>query len=413
VPESATSMAEAPSPHLRFVARQPIFDTGNSIFGYEILFRDGWSNSFGAQDVDQACRSTLDTSLIYGIQDLCGGSRAFLNCTLDALLHNYFSFLGPDHTVVELLETIPADDRVLRAGESLRQSGYTLALDDWVEGDPREILLPIANILKVDWPRVSTEGRRRIADRFCHAGKLLLAEKVETKADVDEARTLGYLYFQGFFFQKPVVLSVREVPPSKLPYLLLLREASRTVLDLKAIEKIIKSDASLCYRLLRYLNSSLFGFSSEIRSVKHALLVLGERPLRKWITLVVSLAANQDSSGELVRVALTRGHFGELLSQQMQSDHDLFFLGLFSLMDTILGVSMAAILEQVPVESTLKDALLGQPGPLEPVLELMSAQECGNWDLFKDAVARLHLNEEHVSDAYWEAVAWARRLSAV
>jgi EAL and modified HD-GYP domain-containing signal transduction protein len=405
-------MAQAPSPHLRFVARQPIFDTGNSIFGYEILFRDGWTNSFGAQDVDHACRSTLDTSLIYGIQDLCGGARAFLNCTLDALLQNYFAFLRPEHIVVELLETIPADDRALRACESLRQSGYTLALDDWVENDPRHLLLPACNILKVDWPRVSPGGRRRIADRFGHAGKLLLAEKVETQADVDDARALGYHYFQGFFFQRPVVVSVREVPPGKLPYLLLLREAARPVIDLKAIEKIIKTDASLCYRLLRYLNSSLFGFSSEIRSVKHALLVLGERPLRKWITLVVSLAASQDTSGELVRVALTRGHFGELLSQQLNSGHDLFFLGLFSLMDTILGVSMAAILEQVPVEHSLKDALLGEPGPLEPVLELMIAQECGNWDLFKDAAARLNLDEEHVSDAYWEAVAWAHRLSS-
>src|SRR5438477_9208565 len=124
---------------------------------------------------------------------------------------------------------------------------------------------------------------------------------------------------------------------------------SKPELEPRKIENAIKGEAALCYRLLRYMNSAVFGFANEIHSVRHALSMLGEREVRRWVRLVVTLAAGQEKSSELVLSALVRARFCELLSPKVQhGDSDLFLLGLLSLMDAILEIPMAEVLDKVP-----------------------------------------------------------------
>jgi c-di-GMP-related signal transduction protein len=238
----------------------------------------------------------------------------------------------------------------------------------------------------------------------------MLAEKVETREQFVAAKQAGFSYFQGYFFQRPQVLQARDIPANRLNYLRLMQAISHENVEPRQIEQIVKSEASLCYRLLRYLNSPVFGFYSEIQSVRHALAILGEREVRRWIRLVATLTVAQDKSNELVLSALVRARFCELLAPQLRHDEsDLFLLGLLSLLDTILDLAMFSILEQIPVDRETKAVLLGQPSELSPLYELVVARESGQWEKTELLSTQLSLPESFIAESFWKATEWANQ----
>jgi len=395
----------------RYVARQPIFDRDEEVFGYELLFRDGLHNAFTG-DRDEASRATLDRSLLMGLDVLCDGRRAFVNCTRDTLIKGLVTLLPSTSTVVEVLESVPADQDVISACHDLKQAGYMIALDDFVADDHREPMAELADIIKVDMQLTTEEQRSELVRRFGPWKCRMLAEKVETQRDFLRARDVGFVYFQGYFFRRPEMLSTRDMPANRLNYLRMLQEVSRLDLDVPALEKLVKSETSVCYRLLRYLNSAIFGFKSEVHSVRHALAILGERDVRKWVRLVAAVGAGQDKTSDLVLSALVRGRFGELLGPLVpHGESDLFLLGLLSLIDVMLEMSMSDVLERIPLDAATKAALLGQPSTLGPVFQLMLAHESGEWDAAASLCESLHLPPEEIAERYWQAQQWARELS--
>jgi c-di-GMP-related signal transduction protein len=402
----------APRPGTHFVARQPILTTDEKVFGYELLFRDGIENFFRSPDSDAASRSTLNTSMLLGLDVLCDGRRAFVNCTRDILLKDYVTLLPAGQTVVEILETVSADELVVAACRRLKEAGYMIALDDFAINDPREALTDLADIIKVDLRASSTADAAAMVKRYGPWRCRLLAEKVETREEFIASKKAGFLYFQGYFFRRPEILTAHEIPANRLNYLRMLTAVSQPELDVRAIENLVKGEASLCYRLLRYLNSAAFGFASEIHSVRHALSILGENEVRRWIRLVASLGAGQDKSSDLVLAALVRARFCELLSPKIQhGDSDLFLMGMLSLMDTILEIPMRQVLDNVPIDQESKAALLGVTGRLWPFYQLMLAQESGEWTAVKKLTSQLQLSENDASEAYWQAMQWARQVS--
>jgi len=402
-----------PPPGTQFVARQPILTTDEKVFGYELLFRDGIEDFFRNPDFDAASRSTLNTSMLLGLDVLCDGRRAFVNCTRDILLKDYVTLLPAGQTVVEILETVPADDLVIAACRRLKEAGYMIALDDFVVDDPRDVLTDLADIIKVDLRATSADDAAAMVQRYGPWRCRLLAEKVETREEFLASKKAGFLYFQGYFFRRPEILTAHEIPANRLNYLRMLTAVSQPELDVREIENLVKGEASLCYRLLRYLNSAAFGFAAEIHSVRHALSILGEREVRRWIRLVASLGAGQDKSSDLVLAALVRARFCELLSPKIQhGDSDLFLMGMLSLMDTILEIPMRQVLDNVPIDQECKAALLGVTSHLRPFYQLMLAQESGEWPAVKELTAQLKLTEGDVSTSYWQAMQWARQVSS-
>ena len=397
---------------LRYVARQPIFDREQKVFGYELLFRDGLENAFSG-DTDEASRATLDRSLLMGLDVLCDGRRAFVNCTRDTLIKGLVTLLPSCSTVVEILENVPADPDVLAACRNLKEAGYTIALDDYVANDPRTGLAEMADIIKVEMQLTTPAEREVIVKSFGRWRQRMLAEKIETHADFLRARDQGFVYFQGYFFRRPEMMNTLDLPANHLNYLRMLQEVSRPELDVKGLEKLIKSEASVCYRLLRYLNSAMFGFKNEIHSVRHALSILGERDLRRWVRLVAAVGAGQEKTSDLVLSALVRGRFGELLSNHIRhGESDLFLLGLLSLIDAMLETPMEEVLEKIPLDHETKAVLLGQPSALRPVFQLMLAHESGEWQAAAALSEALHLDPEEVASFYWQAQQWAREVSA-
>jgi EAL and modified HD-GYP domain-containing signal transduction protein len=240
----------------------------------------------------------------------------------------------------------------------------------------------------------------------------MLAEKIETHAEFMRARDQGFVYFQGYFFRRPEMINTHDMPANRMNYLRLLQEASRPELELGALEKLIKAEASVCYRLLRYLNSAAFGLQSEIHSVRHALSMLGERDVRRWVRLVAAVGAGQEKTSDLVLSAMVRGRFGELLSPLVQhGESDLFLLGLLSLIDAMMEMPMAEVLEKIPLDQATKAVLLGQASVLRPVFQLMLAHESGEWEAAAELSRSLQLDSAEVAGFYWVAQKWAREVS--
>ena len=405
---AATSLAVAGQ---RFVARQPILDRAQKVIGYELLFRNGIEDFFNA-DPELAARATLDSSLLFGLETLCRHTRAFVNCTRDILLKDLATVLPPDQTVVEILETVEPEDRVVAACQRLKKSGYLIALDDFAPDDMRVPLAPYADIIKVDVRATNGDEQARILHSFGSASCKLLAEKVETHGEFESTRKMGFIYFQGYFFFKPELVAGREVPASRVRQLRLLELVSRPELDLRELEKALKLETSICYRLLRYLNSPIFGFALEIKSVRHAMAVLGERELRRWIRMVVALGMAEQRCSELIILGLARARFCEFLSEHLKSSHDLFFMGLLSTMDAILEIDMNTLLEQLPIEHVIKDTLLSRETPLRPLYRLMLAYESGEWAEASALARQVGLSDERVADAWWQALTWAQEVAS-
>ncbi len=400
-------------PHAtRFVARQPIFTRDERVFGYELLFREGLEACFSGTDVDAASRSTLDSSLLMGLDVLCGGTYAFINCTRETLLKGHVKLLPPKATVIEILETVEPAPEIEAACRALKNSGYLLALDDFTANDPRTVLTKLVDLIKLDLIATPRDQWQKMVTRYAPRIQML-AEKVETREDFVLTRSMGFTYFQGYFFQRPVIVSATEVPPSQLNYVRMLHVVHQSQIDFPRLEALIKQEASLCYRLLRYLNSAAFGFAREIRSVRHALSMLGENEIRRWISLAATVGAGQQRPAELLQTALVRAHFCELVSGQLQrGETEYFLLGLLSLIDAILGMPMSVILQGVPLDREIKAALLGTPGRLRPLYDLMLAQENADWPKCSEIADRFHIPEQEIADAYLQSVRWAREVTA-
>lgn len=394
-----------------FVGRQPIFDHNLDVYGYELLFRSGKENHFTGEDGDQATRVTVGNSLnILGLGDVVGAKRVFFNITRTLLLEEMYSVLPADRTVVELLETVEIDDEVIAACGRLREEGYLLALDDFVFGEEYRSLLAMADFVKVDFMATSREQRRSLVEEFGRPGLAFLAERIEKPEEFEEAVALGYRYYQGYFFCKPKIIEGRDISGTKHKYLLLLQASQGSEIDFDQIEQIIKSDGSLSVKLLRYLNSAGAGVREKITSIKQSLVLLGERPLRKWASLLALTCLADDKPSELIRTSLARGQFCELLCEDLGlggRQLDLFMLGLLSALDALLDCPLSDVLPHLPLANDVKATLLGDSTALGKVHMLVLACERGDWKAGTMLGRLLGLPEQRVAEVYAESLRWA------
>lgn len=400
-----------------FIARQPIFDVRRDVVGYELLFRKGLSNHFAQIDGNEATRQVLlNTFVLFGQLRLTGGKPAFINFTRDILLNDLVRLFPPGSVVVELLEDIPSDKEVVAACRSLKASGYSLALDDVIDLEPYGELLDMVDIVKVDLLALKPENRSALVKDLKKLGVRMLAEKVETYDELRRVIDEGFSLFQGYFFARPEVLHRRDVPGNRTQYLRLLRELRKADCDVNALERIIKQDVSLSYRLLKYVNAPLFGLRSECRSVRHALTLLGERDVRRWTTLAVLSAAAPEKPPELLEVALMRARFCEMLATMVEQGgaeaaETMFLVGLFSVLDALLDIPLEDAIREAGVPSCVESALLGVPSPWRSLLELVLVYERGDWNAVTRVLDALGIEPGTVARVFVDAVDWARRAS--
>lgn len=394
-----------------YAARQPILDRDKTLFGYELLFRDGVENAFPNIDGDEATSKMIEGSqFAFGLDDFLGDKPGFINFTLETLVKKYPSMLPKEQVVVEILETVQPGKRLLIECQQLKEQGYTLALDDYEHKTVWRHFYPYIDIIKIDFRTTNItqiEEIKQAIAAFPHIK--LLAEKVETNAEFQQALEQGFSYFQGFFFSKPEMMQTRALSPSQLALAELLYETSKADMDLASIAEVFKRDVTLSYKLLRYSNSAIFRRRAEIETIKHAIVVLGQAELKKFLSLLFTAQISTDKPAELMRLAMTRANFAESLAALGRNValEKAFLTGMMSLMDAILDEPIDSVMEKLPLAHEIKDALIHKTGILASYLQLIQCYENADWTQANHIIAELKLDPDKIPDAYHHAVQWA------
>lgn len=388
-----------------FLARQPIFDTKLRVVAYEILYRSGNKNIYDLSiDGDLATTSVVVDALVnFGIRRLTNGQMAFINFTRKLLLEDLPTLFEKDSLTVEILETLEVDDALVNKCKELKDKGYVLALDDFTGDDTFDRIMPYIDIIKVDFQVLKSEGRRYIADKYKRMGVKMLAEKVETQYDYEEALRMGYQLFQGYFFERPVMCKAKSIQTSTYSYLEILKETTNEEPDFNRLADIIRKDFSLTYKLLRLINSPAFYTVGVVTSINHALTLLGLNEIRKWTTLIMLRDLSSGKPDELVRVSLVRAIFAEKLAGLLglkSRETEAFLLGLFSLVDTIMEKPLFEIIEPLPLRDDLKGALLGVQNSFHDILMILKHYEQGNWDVVIDLAKTRGVHYTAIADLY-------------
>jgi len=400
-----------------YAARQPILDAQKNLFAYELLFRDGVDNVFPNIDEDEATSRIIEgTQISVGIEQFTDKKPAFINFTLETILKNYPTMMAPEAVVVEILETVQPGKRLLNAVKELKERGYTIALDDYEHKPVWRHFFPFVDIIKFDLRAMSLE---QIGDIIKELGAFphikLLAEKVETVEEFERCKKMGFHYFQGYFFSRPELVKAKSLSPAQMTLAELLYETSAESVDLPKVTQIFERDINLSYKLLRYTNSAAFKRRAEISTIKQALVVLGQHELKKFLSLLFTAQVNNEKPDELLKMAMVRARFCELLAKQenTQDSGMAFLTGMMSLIDAILDESIEKVMEQLPLAAEIKAALISGEGKLAQFLTLAKAYECGDWQQESELEGMLKFEGEQVPNIYSEAINWAMEQNSV
>lgn len=398
------------------VARQAIFDSRRHLYGYELLFRsDAARNEFDGTEAAAATMQVLANTLMsIGAEALLGGKRSFVNFDHRLLAENMHLTLPRESLVIEILETVAPTDDLVALCQSIRQQGYTLALDDFADKPAFAPLVGLADVIKVDLRVSSRDQQEKMLRIYKPRGVQMLAEKVETYDEYEWARRAGYDLFQGYFFARPEMVRSQEIPTVITACLRLLREVQEPELDFRRLEGLIREDVSLTYKLLRYANSALFK-RGDIRSIHAALVALGEDHIRRWVTLATLPKLATNKPGELLKLSLLRARFCERLAELAHSDgsNQAFLVGMFSLLDALTDQPLQEALRAMNLGKRVTEAVLGT-GPQQDFLtglfQLICCYERGDWEQLAKLAQRCGISTAAIGEAYLDSTAWAEQV---
>lgn len=397
-----------------FMARQPILDKNRHVFGYELLFRTGFENFCrSTTDSDVASSSVISNAFMQmGMKTVRGHQKMFLNFSRAMLLSEIALALPKDRIVVEILETVTPDEDIVRAVKKLKMHGYTIALDDFVYSEAWAPLIPLTDIIKVDFLLSKPLERAQVIVKTKHANIQYLAEKIETIDDYDEAVMLGYQYFQGYYFSKPVIITSKKIPENKLSYMRLIGLINSREFDFKDIEKVIKNDMSLTVKLLKFINSAAFGFRQSVHSIMQALTLLGTDELRRWVSVVALSAIGDEKPTELMSLAVTRGRFCEEIAKETGKSRvsdDYFLTGMLSLVDAFLDRPKNEIMDELHLAKHISAAVLNREGDMGKLCTLAESFEHAQWDVVSKHISDMNLSHLPVPHLYLSSIDWAEK----
>jgi c-di-GMP phosphodiesterase len=402
----------APPSQGLFFIKQPILDSTRSIWGYELLggeWKKGIHKIFSQQEKGHGLPSSLYLDLEGALER---GKQIMVGFEEKSILAGLPHALPPGSGVVRLLPMVSETPDLLKILAQLRNDGYQTAME-WLPTRPiSEPLLLLADILAFDFTQARPEGHR-LPPKGPRPTRLL-ARGVKTREQFQTALELGFDLFQGPFFKEPEYLPDRQLGSNEVARLNLLRLLEEGDPDVRVLAEAISSDVSISFRLLSYLNRAWFGFRQNIQSIDQAIMLLGWSKLKSWLRalLLVDLAGREEVPQELAILSLHRGKFFELLASKVDywgfNPDTLFLLGLFSLMDGILGLPMVKVVELLPLEGKVKAALRHDVNnEYHPLFELLESIEEANWPLLENVTQRLFLDLKLVKDNFSEARNWA------
>lgn len=385
-----------------FVARQPIYDRSDQLTGYELLYRAGDTDVAEFNDGKVASSQVILNSFMdIGFDELVGSSFAFINITEDFILDESLTPMYEKQIVLEVLEEISPSAEVFAGVKRLKKHGYRIALDDFKYSPEYDELLGEAEFVKLDVIDLGKDGIIRELENLKEFDVKIIAEKVETREMYDFCKELSFDFFQGFYFCKPELVKHKNIPSNKLVVLNLIKELSQPDFHFSDIEKALAQDATLTYKLLRYVNSAAFTQRKEIDSIKEALALIGGDTILKWTTLLLMMQLVDGKPQELLVTALVRARMCELLGNV--NSGQMFTIGLLSLLDALMDTPLIDLLDQLTLSSNVKFALLDYQGENGAILLNIIRYEQGRWDeLIIDGV-----DMKDYFSCYLDAVKWS------
>ena len=391
-----------------FIGRQAIYDKDLKVTAYELLSRSNSEHNeafVGEHNANHATTIVMLNALTeIGLQQLVGNHPAFINLTYDFLIGECKIPDLRNQIVLEILEDVEVTDELITAVKRLSDSGYMIALDDFIYHEKMLPLVEIADIIKIDILQLDEQGLREHVKKLRHYDVRLLAEKVETQQEYELCKELGFDYFQGYFFCKPNIVSSQRAPANRITIINLLAQLQDPNVKIETLEDMISQDLALSYRLLKYINSAAFALQREVDSIHHAIVMLGLNTIRSLANLML-MANIDDKPHELLVIAIIRARMCEELGENLDKKmKDTFFTaGLFSVIDALMDKSMEDIVSQLPLSPILKDALLKHEGMAGEALKCCIAFERADWPNVKCA----GLDETTIQKAYFDAVIWS------
>ena len=401
-----------------YIGRQPILSNDQKLFSYELLFRHNATTGSAQVPSDEAATSRLLVNAFsqFGIEQVVGEKRAFVNVSGGMLMSEAIESLPRHKVVLEILETVEPTPEVVERCRNLQAMGYQLALDDFVYRPELEPLLATAAFVKLDIQALGLERTANEVMRLRGRGLRLLAEKVETCEEFRACRAMMFNYYQGYYFARPETLSAKRMDPS-VQHVMQVFNLVVGHADQAVIEAAFKQNVALSYGILRYINSVGFGLMHKVETIQRALVVLGHNKLARWLSLLLMSGSSSSNVAPhaLFRTALARARLVELLGKHRfpANEHDYLFLtGMFSLLDAMLDKPMADLLTDLSLPDAVHDALLNSAGPYADYLQIAKACEDFRPELIMALAPPLGLDAQAVSQAHMQALAWTEEVAA-
>jgi EAL and modified HD-GYP domain-containing signal transduction protein len=402
------------------IARQPVFDGKRRLWGYALLCVGSTRMSLaGFPEEDNVALSVAKSAYI-GLQQIADrGKKVILNFSEKNILDNLPYALPAALTVVRVTEKTFQRPSVPESLNRLKSDGYLIAVDEFSGGADFEPLYRMADIISIDVFEKSKEvlATAIAAARLFQAS--LLAVQVQNPERMDVCRELGFNLFHGPFFKLPDTITIRPLTSNEVTRLNLLRVIEKDEVDFDRLAETIQADAAISFRLLAYLNSAAFGLRQKIKSILQAITLLGWRKMKNWMRVVLLTDMSQSKeAAELVMLAAQRGKFIEQIARAHEfwgfDPETLHLLGLFSLLDAMLGIPMAEVVTYLPLDDKLKAALCGEPNnEYLPLLRLAQCFEEARWDDSETIIRQLNLEGDKVKAAFQTAVDWAAEMATL
>lgn len=401
-----------------FIARQPIFDAKGYVYGYEILFRNSEKNAFDCYDAEYASGNALTRAFIdFGVSELTNNKKAFINFTGEFLKNNLATIFPKEFLVVEILENVHIDNEIIQSCKNLKSLGYKLAIDDFEYKSGYDELIKLVDIIKIDFVSTPQSQRASIIKKFKRSGLFFLAEKVETREEYKNALSMGFHYFQGYFFAKPEIEKTSKLISYKENRLALISLINSESPEFNDISKLIENDLAFSFDILKLVNSAYYGRISEIKSIRFALVLLGLNELKKWLYLAFISDLSRDQPEEIINICMLRGKFLEklaILAKKPDLTSELLTLGMFSMIDLLLKRPVAEALDEMHFSESIKNVLSGKDttGFIAKCYFAVLKYERGDFDEAADAVSVFGITAFELNTAYIDSIKWIQQIKS-
>lgn len=401
---------------LMAIARQPILNAKRAVVGFELFDRSVDANAY---------TPASDAALLFNLlsnadSEMRNTTKSiFINCTHQTLAGGHLTLIEPDRIVLEVppLRDDDAEDieNYLQTLIDVHKRGFRLAFTESALLPAYANWLPLASFIKVDSGSVAPDQMRHIAQALqASSGVQLVAERIETQEQFEGAQKAGATLFQGYWFAQPVLVKGQTVRPAQaaiIQLINLIRKQASTA----EIEEVFKHDPTLSFNLLRFINSAGFGLSCEVTSFRHAVMLLGLKRLFRWAALLMTTSGGAGNAPALGNAAVIRGRLMELLAGHLlppEECDNAFVVGIFSLLDTMLGIPLPEALAAISLPQSVTEALLQHTGVLAPLLKLTLACENADDQSFAETAIALQLTGDQVNAAHLAALVWAENITA-